>query len=103
VPVKSAAFRMMFSIRRLSEKCSSSSRLQTSVKVGGWIDGNRDFSIPRLLAPGYTTVDLAADYAVTSQVTVGARLSNLFDERYQTPVGFLGPGRGAFAELKARL
>jgi vitamin B12 transporter len=72
------------------------------LSVSSWIDGNRQFTIPRLTAPGYTTADLAAEYAVTAQVTVYGRVTNLADARYENPVGFLKPGRGVFAGVRAR-
>lgn len=74
----------------------------TILYVGPWIDGNRDFSIPRLKAGGYTTFNLAATYDVTSKVSVFARVNNLFDRRYQDPVGFQQPGLGIFGGLQTR-
>lgn len=71
--------------------------------VGSWIDGNRAFTIERLTAPGYTTADVAVNYAVTDVFTVYGRITNLFDANYQEPVGFLRPGRGFFAGLKANI
>jgi vitamin B12 transporter len=71
--------------------------------VSSWIDGNRDFSISRLTAPGYTTVNLAASYDLTDQFTLFGRVDNLFDASYQNPTGFLAPGRGVFAGIKARI
>ena len=73
------------------------------VTVSSWVDGNRDFSIPRLDAPGYTTVNLSGNYAVTSNLTLFARLDNLFDRHYQIPTGYLQPSLGAFAGVKAKL
>ncbi len=72
------------------------------LSVGSWIDGNRQFTISRLTAPGYTTVDLAVGYDVTGQVTVYGRVTNLADARYENPVGFLHQGRGVFAGVRAR-
>jgi vitamin B12 transporter len=72
------------------------------LSVSGWVDGNRQFTIPRLTAPGYTTADLAAAYDVTDKVTVYGRVTNLADARYENPTGFLHPGRGMFAGLRAR-
>ncbi|MGH6878282.1 MAG: TonB-dependent receptor plug domain-containing protein [Rhizomicrobium sp.] len=69
--------------------------------VSSWIDGNRAFTIPRLTAPGYTTFDLAANYAINDTFTLYGRITNLFDANYQNPVGFLHPGRGFYAGLKA--
>ncbi|HEX4078256.1 MAG TPA: TonB-dependent receptor [Rhizomicrobium sp.] len=70
--------------------------------VSSWIDGNRAFTIPRLIAPGYTTADIAASYAINDTFTLYGRITNLFDANYQDPVGFLRPGRGFFAGIKAR-
>jgi len=72
------------------------------LSVSTWVDGNRDFSIPRLDAPGYTTVNLAAALDVTRTFTVFGRLDNLFDRRYQNPVGFLQPAFGVFAGIRAK-
>jgi vitamin B12 transporter len=74
----------------------------TLLSVSSWVDGNRDFSIPRLNAPGYTTVDLAAGYDVTSHLNVYARVSNLLDRHYENPIGFLQPSIGAFAGIKTK-
>jgi vitamin B12 transporter len=74
----------------------------TVLAVGSWIDGNRDFSIPRLTAPGYTTVDLAGSYALNSHVDVYARVANLFNRHYENPTGFLQPSVGAYAGIRAR-
>lgn len=75
----------------------------TVLTVSGWIDGNRDFSIPRLRAPGYTTADIAASFDVTSTLAVFGRVNNLLDRRYQNPTGFLQPGLGAYAGVKLKL
>jgi vitamin B12 transporter len=83
----------------------ASSRLSlntTLLSSGSWVDGNRDFSNPRLNAPGYTTVDLAANYDVAKHLTVYGRISNLLDRHYENPVGFLAPSVGAFAGIKTR-
>jgi vitamin B12 transporter len=75
----------------------------TLLYVGSWIDGNRDFSIPRLTAAGYTTVNLAANFALNARWTLFARVDNLLDRRYQDPVGFLQPALGAFAGVRGQL
>jgi vitamin B12 transporter len=72
----------------------------TVLRLSSWIDGNRDFSVPRLTAPGYTTVDVAASYTLASHLTLYARINNLFDRRYQNPTGFLQPPLGAFAGIR---
>ena len=71
--------------------------------ISTWVDGNRDFSIARLDAPGYTTVNLATRYQISRTFEVFGRLDNLFDRRYQNPTGFLAPGFGVFAGVKVRL
>jgi len=68
--------------------------------VGTWVDGNRDFSIPRLDAPGYTTVNFATSYDLTPHLVVFGRINNLFDRHYENPVGFLQPSFGAYAGIK---
>jgi vitamin B12 transporter len=75
----------------------------TVLGVGSWIDGNRDFSIERLGAPGYVTVNIAGAYDLGHGVTAFARIDNLFDAHYQEPFGFDKPGIGGFAGLKVDL
>ncbi len=68
--------------------------------VGSWVDGNRDFSVRRLNAKGTTLVNLAAEYKATDKVTVFGRIDNLFDKRWENPVGFLVSGFGVFGGIK---
>ena len=75
----------------------------TVLYVGSWIDGNRDFSIPRLTASGYTTVNLAVNFALRSRLTLFGRIDNLFDRHYQDPVGFLQPAFGVFLGMRGQL
>lgn len=75
----------------------------TVLTVSSWVDGNRDFSIPRLDAPPYTVVNLSGGYDINANLAVFARVDNLFDRRYQNPIGFLQPSRGAFAGIKVKL
>ena len=75
----------------------------TLLAVSSWIDGNRDFSIPRLTAPGYTTMNLAANFDLTSKLAVFAHIDNLFDRHYENPVGYLQPTLGVFAGVKVKL
>lgn len=99
-------------VRRPRNKISGEVRWQESralnldarlLYVGTWIDGSRDFSVPRLDAHPYWTADLAASYALTKTLALTARVSNLFDENYEDPVGFLQPGRAVYAGFKASL
>ena len=75
----------------------------TLLYVGPQIDGDRDFSIPRLKQDGYITIDLAASYRLTEQFSLFGRIENMFDTSYQSPEGFLRPGIGAYAGIKANL
>jgi vitamin B12 transporter len=75
----------------------------TVLAVSSWIDGNRDFSIPRLNAAGYTTADLASSFDVNSKVSVFGRVDNLFNRRYENPVGYLQPALGAFVGVRVKL
>ncbi|MGO9950528.1 MAG: TonB-dependent receptor plug domain-containing protein [Steroidobacteraceae bacterium] len=89
----------------LNAAWQATSRLQlnaTLLSVSSWIDGNRDFSIPRLTAPGYTTVDCAASYDLTSHWALFGRITNLLNRHYQNPDGFLQPTFSAFAGVKAK-
>jgi vitamin B12 transporter len=99
-------------IRRPRHKASLNARWQATdalslnanvLGVSSWIDGNRDFSIPRLSAPGYTVVNLAASFDIDKHFTVFGRVDNLLDRHYQNPLGFLQPTLGAFAGIRAQL
>jgi len=99
-------------LRRPKHKISVDARWQATsalsldasvLTVTSWVDGNRDFSIPRFDAPGYTTANLSGNYHVTSNLTVFARVENLFDRHYQIPTGYLQPSLGAFAGIKIEL
>jgi vitamin B12 transporter len=72
------------------------------LSVSSWVDGNRDFSVARLNAPPYTTVDMAAAYEVNRNLSVYGRVTNLLDRHYENPVGFLQPSIGAFAGIKTK-
>jgi vitamin B12 transporter len=98
-------------LRRPKHKASLSTSWQATkrlsltaavVSVSSWIDGNRDFSIQKLTAPGYTTVNVAASYALTNHLTLYGRVDNLLDRSYENPVGFLQPSLGAFAGVRTK-
>lgn len=74
----------------------------TVIHVGGWIDGDRTFTVPRLKAPDYTVANVAGEVRLNDRLTAFARVENLTDERYENPVGFERPGRAAFAGLRVR-
>src|SRR5262249_42740238 len=72
----------------------------TWLRVSGWIDGNRNFSIQRLDAPGYQVINLAANYTINDNVNVFTRIDNLLNEQYQNPTGFLRPGFGVYGGVR---
>lgn len=50
--------------------------------------------------PGFTLVNVAADYKLNDHVNLFGRIDNLFDKRYQNPNGFEGTGLAAYAGIK---
>lgn len=97
-------------LRRPKHKASAMAEWQVATRlsvaasaryVGRWIDGNRDFSIPRLSAGSYTVADVAIRYDLTPRLALSGRVDNLGGRHYENPVGFLAPGRGAYAGVNA--
>jgi vitamin B12 transporter len=74
----------------------------TVLATSSWIDGNRDFTIARLTAPGFVTVNLAGSFDLTQHFALTARVDNLFNHHYEDPIGFLQPTLGAYAGIKAK-
>lgn len=73
----------------------------TLLYVGSWWDYGREAQDALLVkAPGFTTVNLAANYALQDDLTLFARIDNLFNKQYEDPNGFLRPGFGAFAGIR---
>ena len=72
----------------------------TVLYVGPWVDISRDGSIPRIAAPAYTTVNVAANYQVDPHVTVFGRIENLLNCHYENPIGFDRPGFGIFGGIR---
>ncbi len=75
----------------------------SALYVGSRVDGNRDFSVQRLSAPGYTVVNVAGSYRLTGRATAFARIENLLDRRYEDPTGFQRPGVGAFVGIRVSI
>ena len=74
----------------------------TVLWTGNFLDIDRYAAFPfaSTTAPGFTVVNLAANYTVAPGVVTFARIDNLLDERYQDPLGFLRPGLGVFGGLR---
>jgi vitamin B12 transporter len=49
---------------------------------------------------GFTTIDLRADYPINKSWSVGVRLNNLTEKRYQTVYGYNQPGREGYLTLR---
>ncbi|HUO93134.1 MAG TPA: TonB-dependent receptor [Rhizomicrobium sp.] len=75
----------------------------TLLYVGPWLDVTRDALAVNTRAPGYMTVNIAANYALNDELTLFGRVDNLFGEHYQNPIGFLRPGRGVFGGIRAKI
>lgn len=74
----------------------------TMLYVSGWRDLDRFGMIPDCKSTcvkghGYFTINIAADYKINRFVTVYARADNLLNRQYENPVGYLQPGRAAYA------
>jgi vitamin B12 transporter len=72
----------------------------TVIHVGPWVDLNRVGTETNVPGNPYTIVNLAANYVYDDQLTIFARIDNLFNEQYQVPVGFLRPGFGVYGGIR---
>jgi vitamin B12 transporter len=73
----------------------------TALWVSGWYDFDRfGLVFPAFKTSPYKLVNLAANYAVNDNVTVFARIDNLFDEHYQDPIGFMKQGFGIYGGIR---
>ena len=77
----------------------------TLLYVGSWWDITRQAEPPDgfsnlVKVPAFTTVNLATNYALRDDVTLFARIDNLFNKQYQDPFGYMRPGFGAYAGIR---
>ena len=72
----------------------------TVLWVSSWVDVDRAGVLVRPVSPGYTTVNVAANYAVNPHATVFGRIDNLFNQHYEDPNGYLQPGLGIYAGIR---
>jgi vitamin B12 transporter len=54
----------------------------------------------RVTLPAFTLVNVRASYALTRNVTLTARIENLFDVQYEEVYSYRAPGFGAFAGVR---
>ncbi|WP_424630024.1 TonB-dependent receptor plug domain-containing protein [Bradyrhizobium sp. SYSU BS000235] len=71
----------------------------TAISFSSFLDVPR-FGAVNVVTPGYTIVNLAANYKVAEGVTAFARIDNLLNEQYVNPDGFLRPGFGVFGGVR---
>ena len=97
-------------LRRPRDKFSLSATLQatpalllsaTFVYTGPWFDTNRSGTATNLIAPGYTLLNLAANYDMGHGISAFGRINNVMNVRYQNPLGFAQPGLGVYGGIKA--
>lgn len=73
----------------------------TALWVSGWYDFDRfGLVFPAFKTSPYRLVNFAANYKINENVTVFGRIDNLFDERYQDPIGFERPDFGIFGGIR---
>ena len=73
----------------------------TVIYVGPWKDFDRAGALfTPGDAPGYTVVNLAANYVVDKNVTVFGRVDNLFNKQYEDPTGWMHPGLGVLGGVR---
>ncbi len=82
-------------------KTSQNATLAASIlHVGSSADINRSGTVSGLTAPGYTLLNVAGSYEFNHGLTAFARVDNLLDQKFQSPIGFLHQGLGIFTGLR---
>ncbi len=92
----------------LPRRATDSARLSADWRGPGFtLGGTLNASGPRfddaantLAVPGYATLDLRADWPMTRDWSLGLRLNNALNQRYETLYGYNQPGREAFVTLR---
>ncbi|WP_045836526.1 TonB-dependent siderophore receptor [Hyphomicrobium sp. 99] len=69
------------------------------VYIGETADIDRS-TYATITQPGFTLVNVAADYKLKEGVSLFGRIDNLFDKRYENPNGFEGTGIGVYGGLR---
>jgi vitamin B12 transporter len=79
----------------------------TVLYVGSWLDLDRSGTLfpcsggqPCVDASAFTTVNLAANYKASDNVSYFMRVDNLFNRQYEDPIGFLRPGIGIYGGIR---
>jgi len=88
---------------QLIRRAKTMASVAASLPWGAWTlggdvryTGERPDVPARPKLDAYTLVNLSARYTLTPEVTLTARIDNLFDSQYQTAYGYNQPGRSAY-------
>ncbi|NDH50698.1 MAG: TonB-dependent receptor [Betaproteobacteria bacterium] len=91
---------------RLVRRAATMAAVGASVPMGPWrlgadlrFSGERPDRADNPVMPAYAVANLSARYALSAEVSLTARVDNLFDRHYQTAYGYNQPGRGAFVGM----
>ncbi len=71
----------------------------TVIYLGEWRDINRSTFVFEQIG-NVAIVNVAADYRVNDNVTLFGRIENLFDRRYENPLGWMQPGFAVYGGVK---
>ena len=71
----------------------------TVLYMGRWVDIDRATFIRRD-GGSVWLVNLAANYKINDQLTVFAHADNIFDQRWENPLGWLQPGFAIYGGVK---
>lgn len=92
---------------QLANRSKRSAKWNASVEVQEWTlgtyyqyQGKRVSGYERVQLGGYSLWALTAEYAVSSQLRLQARIDNLFDKEYETNLGYPAAGREYALDLR---
>lgn len=94
--------------KQLDRRAKKTASLDVSKKLGAWfVGGNMHYEEhrpdPYGRLPSYAVFNVNARYQVSKEVSVFARIENLFDRDYQTAYGYDMPDRGFFAGINWKM
>ena len=92
----------------LPRRVKDSAKLGADVDLGTWRIGGSlvafserfDNAANTTRLPGFATLDLRADWRLSKEWSVGVRLNNVTDKKYETVYGYNQPGREGYLTLR---
>lgn len=93
----------------LLKRAKSFASLDVSKTYGSWyLGGNIQYTGHRtdygdIRLPSYTLFNLDARYNLNKNVSLYARIENIFDKDYETTYGYEQPGRGAYVGVNFKM